>query len=914
MKTLALKTKLLILFLAVGVVPLAVVGSISLWQSSQALEQQAYNQLTSAREIKKSQIERFFAERRGDMGVLMNTVNGLQDEAFTRLNAVQGIKQAQIEAFFAERYADASVLAGNREVADALQAFDRAFTAAGGEVGGASWAAAEREFGDWLAQYQDEYGYYDLFLISADGDVVYSAAAESDLGANLRQGTLASSGLARCFERALERPAIADFAPYAPSGGEFAAFLGAPVESGGRTLGVVALQIPTDPINAIVQRRDGMGETGETYLVGRHRGTTAFRSDMTTMGDGAYVIGHPISTSYIEAALDGSTDHDVYTDSSGRLVMVSHTPLDIRGLEWACVSKIDLEEAIVPQLGRSQDDYFAQYIAKYGYYDLFLIDPSGQAFYTVCREADHGTNLVDGEYASSNLGELTRRVIESGKYGMADFAPYAPSNGDPAAFIAEPVMHGGEVEMVVALQLSLEAINAIMQERQGMGETGETYLVGEDLRMRSDSFLDPEGHSVSASFAGTVAENGVDTEAARTALAGESGARVITDYNGNPVLSAFTPVDVGGATWALLAEIDRSEAFAAVTAMQWMIGVTAALGIAAIVVVALLVARSIAGPLNRIIAGLTAGSDQTREAAGAVSASSQSLAEGTSEQAASIEEASSSMEEMTAMTRQNAQHATEANGMMEETSTAVAAGRQSMTQLTEAIGAIKESSDETAKIINTIDEIAFQTNMLALNAAVEAARAGNAGQGFAVVAEEVRSLAQRSAEAASSTSEMIAGAVQNAENGVRVAGETSEVFERITVQAEKVARLVGSIASASNEQAEGIDQVSTAVGQMDQVTQGNAANAEESASAAEELSSQAEELNGMVQQLRELVEGRGARAAAPGTTGPAAFSGAPSAPTGSAPAAPPASPVAGSPDTAGVTAPAAEPVLAEPDA
>ena len=139
-------------------------------------------------------------------------------------------------------------------------------------------------------------------------------------------------------------------------------------------------------------------------------------------------------------------------------------------------------------------------IDKYGYYDIFLIDPDGYIFYTAARESDYQTNIIDGKYSDSSLGQLVREVLESKKYGVADFAPYAPSNGDPAAFIAEPVVHDGKVDMVVALQLPLDGINAIMTHREGMGESGETYLVGEDLLMRSDSYLDPVNHTVINSF------------------------------------------------------------------------------------------------------------------------------------------------------------------------------------------------------------------------------------------------------------------------------------------------------------------------------------------------------------------------------------------------------------------------------
>lgn len=279
------------------------------------------------------------------------------------------------------------------------------------------------------------------------------------------------------------------------------------------------------------------------------------------------------------------------------------------------------------------------------------------------------------------------------------------------------------------------------------------------------------------------------------------------------------------------------------------------IAIVAGIVMAILIVKSITSVLKSIIRGLSAGSEQVTSASEQVSESGQSLAEGASEQASSLEEISSSLEEMSSMTKQNAENANQADGLAHEAQSGAEKGADAMLRMSDAIDKIKGSSDETAKIIKTIDEIAFQTNLLALNAAVEAARAGEAGKGFAVVAEEVRNLAQRSAEAAKDTSALIEGSQVNADNGVAVSKEVAEILNQIVEVSGKVTTLVGEVTSASNEQAEGINQINTGVSQLDQATQSNAANAEESASAGEELSAQAVELSDMVQQLVVLVDG-----------------------------------------------------------
>jgi methyl-accepting chemotaxis protein/methyl-accepting chemotaxis protein-1 (serine sensor receptor) len=251
---------------------------------------------------------------------------------------------------------------------------------------------------------------------------------------------------------------------------------------------------------------------------------------------------------------------------------------------------------------------------------------------------------------------------------------------------------------------------------------------------------------------------------------------------------------------------------------------------------------------------------QVASASTQIASTSQSLSQGASEQAASLEEISASMEEMTAMARRNGENSSEATGMMKETARQVERSNEALREMESSMEGIKASSEKVAKIIKTIDEIAFQTNILALNAAVEAARAGEAGMGFAVVADEVRNLAQRSAVAAKDTAALIAEAIANSNRGAEKLGQVTTAIREITESAGKVKTLVDEVSESSTQQTQGIHQTSTAVTQVSKVTQTAAASAEESAAASQELSAQAQSLRDLVQMLRSVMEGEGNQA------------------------------------------------------
>lgn len=284
--------------------------------------------------------------------------------------------------------------------------------------------------------------------------------------------------------------------------------------------------------------------------------------------------------------------------------------------------------------------------------------------------------------------------------------------------------------------------------------------------------------------------------------------------------------------------------------------VLASLAIVVGIVLSIVITKSITRPLNTVTAGLIGASNQVTSASAQVSSSSQILAEGASEQASSLEETSSSLEEMSSMTRQNADNASQAKAMMLDARQTVEATHQHMSDMAEAIMEITKSSEETEKIVKTIDEIAFQTNLLALNAAVEAARAGEAGAGFAVVADEVRNLAMRSAEAAKTTSSLIENTIKTVRIGNDLTMSTQKKFQENMEITEKIGHLVDEIAAASDEQSQGIAQVNRAVLEMDKVTQQTASTAEESASAAEEMNAQARAVKDYVHDLAAVIGGK----------------------------------------------------------
>jgi methyl-accepting chemotaxis protein len=437
------------------------------------------------------------------------------------------------------------------------------------------------------------------------------------------------------------------------------------------------------------------------------------------------------------------------------------------------------------------------------------------------------------------------KLAKQGKFNIGDVSK-SKGTGKTVVQLAGPIMsEQNEVVGVLAVILKVDyLVDAVTKVK--VGKSGFAGMVDQN----AITIAHPKQELILKLDLKTV--QGMEN-ITKAILAGESG---VSEYilGGEKRMGGYAPVRMTG--WSVLATEPLDEVWAPIRAMQKKMGLIGFILLSVITGAVFFLGRRISKPITWAVEGLSDAADQIASAADAVSNSSQTLAEGASEQAAAIEETSSSLEEMSSMTKQNADNASHANQLMAETKGTVARASQSMGNLTTSMKEISRASEETSKIIKTIDEIAFQTNLLALNAAVEAARAGEAGAGFAVVADEVRNLALRAAEAAKNTANLIESTVKKVKEGSELVEKTDKEFGEMTASVGKSGELVGEISAASQEQAQGIEQVNKAVSEMDKVVQENAANAEESASASEEMNAQATRMKEFVEGLVTLVGGR----------------------------------------------------------
>ncbi|MCG8636320.1 MAG: EAL domain-containing protein [Desulfobacterales bacterium] len=586
-----IRNKILIWFMSMGLIPVLLVALTAMVINKKALTDRAFSQLENVREVKTEQIKAYMEERRTDLAMLMDTVDGLRRAAFNKLRSVQENKKAQVLTHFHKIAKDLDVISKSIVVSRALKDFQSVVDDRG-EFDTFLYDFFETEkYGDTLVKFRDVYGYYDLLLVTARGTVVYSSRQGPELGQSLTKGPLASTRLGLCFKQGLNGPTYKDFQSYPDAAGRYLALFGSPIKAKDNTTqGMVILKITPDAINEITLRRQGMGDTGETYLSVIRDGDTRLRSRRPLSGGG---IGDRVKDSLPGKRLFKTVKPVIRIRETGESELSIFEPIPVFGTTYVLSTRIGLNDVIDPRRPDQAMDYFSKYVRAYGYTDLYLISPEGQVFYSAIDGPGSQSDLR--VFSDTGLARIYRKVMDSKRVEFIDFSR-ADEETRPYAYLGAPLLYSGGVEMIAALKLPAEGLNTVMQTKKGLGKTTDIYLVGPDKRLRSDSFLMPETFSVIRSF--SKKENiRLNTLPVKNALNGQTGKTIARDYKNAEVLSAYAPINIMGITWAVIAEIEKKEAFSSLTLFIFLVCVSTLLIAGLIFLFSLYAAKRLSAPV-----------------------------------------------------------------------------------------------------------------------------------------------------------------------------------------------------------------------------------------------------------------------------------------------------------------------------
>ena len=728
----------------------------------------------------------------------------------------------------------------------------------------------------WFRGLLEERGYYDIFLFDAAGNLVYTVFKELDFATNMETGPWRDTDLANAFRLARDNgQTFFDFQPYAPSHDAPASFISTAIhDEDGKFLGVLAFQMPVDRINAILQEAVGLGETGETFLVGND---STMRSD-SRFSEEPTMLRRQVDMKAVERAFDGHSGASNETSHEGNKIVVAYMPVDFAGVRWALLAQIDYAEIMAPVVDLGIEtagiaSVILVFLFGFGWMMAkSIVNPLNKIIQAVGKLAKGESIQVPGSNRGDEIGVLGRSLDTVYQRGLE--AARLRSALDSCSTMAmvtnrrleiiylNPALEGFFLRFEDKIQASLtsfEANNLVGQHVNCFGGklaqleaaaeiAGATKISMTFGGRRMELTISPV-HNESQVFLGIVLEwvdvtidltmkEEIDRVIAaarqgdfdqRVDLQGIDGVYRNLGDGMNQMTSVIA--DATNELGAMLEAIANGDLSNRIDVdFQGKLGDLKNH------------ANDTASQLASIVAEIKTTAAEVSNAAADINSGTIDLAARTEQAASNLAETAASTEEMAATVRQNAENAKTANQRADTANQTARKGSTVVEQAVLAMSGIETSAQKITDIIGVIDEIAFQTNLLALNASVEAARAGEAGKGFSVVAQEVRQLAQRSAQAASDIKILIQDSNTQVEDGVDLVNQAGEALTEILASVGDVVVIVEGISIASQEQALGVQEINGSVASMDEMTQQNTALVEESTASARTLSKQARKL------------------------------------------------------------------------
>lgn len=996
---LSISVKQIMTLMVAGMLPMIVVGVLALNIANKELEQKAFDQLDSIRGIKASAVKRYFERIEGQM--LSMTLNPSIKSAmttfssdFNKVNAERRFTESErqqmkrsLSAYYQQQFNveyksqnegnDAGVNSLVSALDDDSVAMQYAYISNNQHAlgnkhlldsasGKAKYHATHEEYHPYIRNFLERFGFYDIFLVDIDsGTIVYSVFKELDYATSLTTGPYAQTNFGEAFRQARILPegqaVLVDYEPYKPSYEAPASFIASPIYKQGKKVGVLIFQMPLEPINVIMTERIGLGETGETYLVGENK---LMRSDSYLDPVNRSVVASSrnpekgsVDTEAVNSALNGESGTKIIVDYNGNPVLSAFSELTFSGIKWVILAEIDEAEAfagviqlrtqmiIIGLIAAALISAFAYFVSRLisrpivslaetiaaveskGDFSLFANNDNDDEVGKTCQSFNSLLSNLDNTFSQTNLVLKALSAGDFEKKIEGEFVGVLAETTDGVNSTVEQLKLSSEeqAEQRKLAEESAEKANSVAQMAEA--EAAKALRIKQALDVaNNNTMIADNNHDIiymngALSKMMTEAESDIRKDLPNFEAAKLMGAsmdafhkkpgvqrdrveglnsefQTLTKVGGRSFLLVLNPIinAEGKRLGTCIEWTDRTQEIAIEKEVDLVVAAAAAgdfsqrvdlegksgffkslsEGLNSLVDTADAGLQDILRVLGALAKGdLTQGIDSEYEgafgqmkndanatnaqltdsvgkiidASNAISSAANEIAQGnadlsqrTEEQASSLEETASSMEEMTSTVKQSAEHAGHANDLAIEARTKATQGGEVVAKAVSAMSEINASSKKIADIIGVIDEIAFQTNLLALNAAVEAARAGEQGRGFAVVAGEVRSLAQRSADAAKEIKDLIRDSVTKVEDGSALVNESGETLNGIVEAVEKVSNIIEEISTSAVEQTSGIEQVNSAVSQMDEMTQQNAALVEEASASGEAMASQAKGL------------------------------------------------------------------------